>query len=162
MTNSLTLFAVSTMLVRSIWSLAVNTTTIEGWEIDRHHALLRRARTMGGFVYGPDGTKVLIRRQEFPYDVGIWRNITQGMGTANVGSCRWFDLYKSTFSPSLSPSSSSSLPTPPPPFSPPTNSATSVSSIATTMTISPRCHHHHHHLLPFIMNLLQVLHHIIS
>ncbi len=84
MTNSITLFAVSTMLVRSIWSWAVNTTMIEGWEIERHEALLRKARKMGGYVYGPNGLKLRVTRQEFPYDIGIWPNLKQGMGSGNV------------------------------------------------------------------------------
>ena len=54
-------------------------TTIESWEIERHSRLLRRARVFGGYLDGPDGVKVRIQRQEFPYDIGIWRNITQGM-----------------------------------------------------------------------------------
>lgn len=35
-------------------------------------------------MYGPGGVKVRIRRQEFPYDIGFWRNAVQGMGTANI------------------------------------------------------------------------------
>lgn len=85
--NSITLFALSILLVRSIWSLASNTTTIEGWEIERHQALLRRARVLGGYLDGPDGMKVKIEAQEFPYDIGIWRNIRQGMGgSSNVSN----------------------------------------------------------------------------
>jgi palmitoyltransferase len=80
MTNSVTLFALSTLLVRALWSLGVNTTTIEGWEIDRHQALVRRARLLGGYAYGPDGIKVRVKKQEFPYDIGIWKNVKQGMG----------------------------------------------------------------------------------
>ena len=83
--NTITLFALSVLLIRSAWSLAANTTTIEGWEIDRHHALVRRARILGGYAYGPDGIRVRVKRQEFPYDIGIWKNIKQGMGgSANV------------------------------------------------------------------------------
>ncbi|KAJ4287233.1 Palmitoyltransferase [Kalmusia sp. IMI 367209] len=82
--NSITVFAIGVLLVRNIWCLAVNTTTIEGWEIERHKTLLRRARHFGGMLQTPDGTAVPIKRQEFPYDIGIWSNITQGMGTANV------------------------------------------------------------------------------
>ncbi|WEW59302.1 Palmitoyltransferase [Emydomyces testavorans] len=55
-------------------------TTIEGWEIERHRTLLRRARVFGGYLDGPDGTKVRIQKQEFPYDIGIWQNIKAGMG----------------------------------------------------------------------------------
>lgn len=68
------------MLLRSLWSLGANITTIEGWEIERHSALLRRARVLGGYLDGPDGIKVRIIKQEFPYDIGIYQNIKQGMG----------------------------------------------------------------------------------
>ena len=61
---------------------------IESWEIERHEALVERARKTGGWVYGNGGQKVYIRHQEFPYDIGIWKNIVQGMGTSNV--LAWF------------------------------------------------------------------------
>ena len=78
--NSLVLFALFILLIRTLWCLGVNTTTIEGWEIERHETLLRRARVLGGFLEGPDGAKVKIVRQEFPYDIGIYSNLAQGMG----------------------------------------------------------------------------------
>ncbi|CAK4030788.1 Palmitoyltransferase pfa4 [Lecanosticta acicola] len=87
--NSLVLFALLLLFGRTIWSLAVNTWTIEGWEIERHHTLLRRARVLGGVLDGPDGTKVRIEHQEFPWDIGIWANICQGMGTANPIAWFW-------------------------------------------------------------------------
>jgi palmitoyltransferase len=86
--NSLVLFALTILFLRTIWCLAINTTTIEGWEIERHETLLNRARHAGGYLDGPDGVKVRITRQEFPYDIGIWRNIKQGMGTGNVGDSK--------------------------------------------------------------------------
>ncbi|KAI1942622.1 Palmitoyltransferase [Ophidiomyces ophidiicola] len=55
-------------------------TTIEGWEIERHRTLLRRARVFGGYLDGPEGTKVRIQKQEFPFDIGIWQNISASMG----------------------------------------------------------------------------------
>ena len=67
------------LLVRTTWSLCGNVTTIESWEIERHSRLLRRSRVFGGYLDGPNGVKVRIQKQEFPYDIGIWRNITQGM-----------------------------------------------------------------------------------
>ena len=82
-TNSLTLFALTILLGRTIWSICLNMTTIEGWEVERHHAILRRARVLGGYLNGPDGAKVRIEHQEFPFDVGIWSNICIGMGTRN-------------------------------------------------------------------------------
>jgi palmitoyltransferase len=61
-----------------------NTTTIEEWEIERHETLLLRAKLIGGVLDGPDGLRVRIQRQEFPYDIGVWNNLRAGMGTANV------------------------------------------------------------------------------
>ncbi|KAH4057158.1 palmitoyltransferase PFA4 [Parastagonospora nodorum] len=87
--NSLTLFAVGILALRNIWVLAINVTTIEGWEIERHRTLLRRARHFGGYLQTPDGQAIRIKKQEFPYDIGILRNICQGMGSANP--LMWFN-----------------------------------------------------------------------
>lgn len=35
-------------------------------------------------MYAPGGKKLRIARQEFPYDIGIWKNLCQGMGTRNI------------------------------------------------------------------------------
>lgn len=87
--NSFTLFMLSILLIRTIWTIGSNTTTIESWEIERHETLLRRARATGGYLNGPDGQRVLIKRQEFPYDIGIWENFKQAFGTANVLVWAW-------------------------------------------------------------------------
>jgi palmitoyltransferase len=87
--NSLVLFGLILLLGRSIWGLALNMTTIESWEVERHHALLRRARVLGGQLDGPDGTKVRIEHQEFPWDVGILINFRQAMGTWNLFAWGW-------------------------------------------------------------------------
>ncbi|GAD96974.1 DHHC zinc finger membrane protein [Paecilomyces variotii No. 5] len=88
--NSLTLFALSILLIRTAISLGENVTTIESWEIERHKTLVRRARHFGGVLEGPDGIMIPIKRQEFPYDIGIWNNIKAGMGgSANVLSWFW-------------------------------------------------------------------------
>lgn len=76
----MTLFAIFILFVRTLWSLAFNITTIESWEIERHATLVRRARVLGGYLDGPGGVKVHIKQQEFPYDIGIFANIRQGMG----------------------------------------------------------------------------------
>jgi palmitoyltransferase len=89
MTNSFTLFMLSAMLIRTIWGLGGNVTTIESWEIARHRKLLRRARAFGGYLDGPDGVKVKIERHEFPYDIGIWANIKQGMDSGNIPGWLW-------------------------------------------------------------------------
>ena len=78
--NSMTLFALAILLARNIWILGANVSTIEGWEIERHETLLRRARVLGGYLDGPDGIKVKITRHEYPYDIGIYQNVRQGMG----------------------------------------------------------------------------------
>ena len=80
-TNTITVAALAILLARNIWCLSVNTTTIEGWEIERHEGLVRRARKLGGYLHGPNGVKVRIQKQEFPYDIGIYANIRQGMGS---------------------------------------------------------------------------------
>ena len=83
--NNLTLVAISVLFIRNLYSLGANVTTIESWEIDRHETLLRRARHFNGYLDGPDGVKVRIRKQEFPYDIGIWQNLKAGMGgSSNV------------------------------------------------------------------------------
>jgi palmitoyltransferase len=87
--NSLTCFMLSVLLIRTVWGLGGNVTTIESWEIARHSKLLCRARASGGYLDGPDGIKVRIERQEFPYDIGIWSNVKQGMGTGNVFLWLW-------------------------------------------------------------------------
>jgi palmitoyltransferase len=80
--NSITLFAVGILALRNLWTLFVNTTTIEGWEIERHRTLVRRARTFGGYLETQDGSSVRMAHQEFPYDIGIYANICQGMGSS--------------------------------------------------------------------------------
>ena len=92
--NSLVDFALFVLLVRTLWCLGANTTTIEGWEIERHEALLRRARYLGGFLEGPNGIKVRINKQEFPWDIGIYANVAQGMGSKNPVA--WFWPFSST------------------------------------------------------------------
>lgn len=80
LTNSVTFFALSILLAKNIYTLALNVTTIEGWEIDRHDTVVRRARALGGSLDGPDGRRVVIKKQEFPYDVGVWANVQQALG----------------------------------------------------------------------------------
>ncbi len=82
--NSITLFALGILLTRAIYSLATNTSMIESWEIERHEALVDRSRKTGGYVYTNGGQRIRIERQEFPYDIGIWKNMCQAMGTTNV------------------------------------------------------------------------------
>jgi palmitoyltransferase len=88
LSNSLVLFFLLLLLMSAGRSLVTNTSQIESWEIERHEDLITRARKMGGYVYANGGQKMRIERQEFPYDIGFWNNLCQGMGTSNV--LMWF------------------------------------------------------------------------
>ena len=81
--NSIPLCILSILLVKNIYTVGANITTIEGWEIERHKAVVRRAKVLGGgYLDGPDGTKVFVKKQEFPYDIGILANIQQALGSS--------------------------------------------------------------------------------
>jgi palmitoyltransferase len=86
--NTLVLIGLLILFIHAAHSLATNTTMIENWEIERHEALVERARKNGGWVYTNGGHKMRIVSQEFPYDIGVWKNLVQGMGTWNV--IMWF------------------------------------------------------------------------
>jgi palmitoyltransferase len=86
--NTLVLFGLLILFIHAAHNLATNTTTIENWEIERHEALVKRARKNGGWVYASGGEKMRIESQEFPYDIGVWKNLVQGMGTWNI--IMWF------------------------------------------------------------------------
>ena len=68
-------------------------TTIEGWEIERHETLVHRAKKLGGYLNGPNGTRIRLQKQEFPYDIGIYTNIRQGMGSSPLS---WLWPFAST------------------------------------------------------------------
>ncbi|KAF2858778.1 zf-DHHC-domain-containing protein [Piedraia hortae CBS 480.64] len=90
-TNSIVLLGLFLLLCRTLWGLALNMTTIEGWEVDRHETLLRRSRVLSR----QSGDPSPLVRQEFPWDIGIWSNICQGMGdTGNVFA--WFWPFSAT------------------------------------------------------------------
>ncbi|KAI5286259.1 Palmitoyltransferase [Ascosphaera aggregata] len=88
----LALFMLSILFLRTLWLFVQNITTIESWEIERHEALVQRARASGGYLSTSDGIRVHIRKQEFPYDIGFFRNMRDAMGgSANVShsNCLW-------------------------------------------------------------------------
>ncbi|OJD29839.1 dhhc zinc finger membrane protein [Diplodia corticola] len=92
--NSATTFGVSIMTLRFGQMFGQNVTTIESWEIERHDTLVNRARYLGGQLDRPDGTRVRIKKQEFPYDIGIFANMAQAMGTKNI--LAWFWPFAAT------------------------------------------------------------------
>lgn len=99
----MTVLALFILLVRTLYSILFNVTTIESWEIERHETLVRRARVMGGYLDAPGGQKIRIKKQEFPYDIGIFSNMSQAMGTINVShhllSCGTVEItYSQIFS----------------------------------------------------------------
>ncbi|KAI1323430.1 zf-DHHC-domain-containing protein [Xylariaceae sp. FL0255] len=78
------------MLVTSARGWVLNMTMIETWEIDRHEAVLRRAgRGDEEDWWREDGEdaprRMLLGSEpvEFPYDLGFWENMAQGMGSRN-------------------------------------------------------------------------------
>lgn len=83
----------SLLFIRTAYSLATNIYMIEAWEIERHDAIIERSKTrnMRGYVYANGGRKVRVNKVEFPFDIGIWENIVQGMGTGNV--LMWFNPF---------------------------------------------------------------------
>ncbi|KAG6368487.1 hypothetical protein INS49_002696 [Diaporthe citri] len=83
-------FALLILLVTTVRGWALNMTMIEGWEQERHDAVLLRSRRAGWWS-GGDGGRVKIERVEFPYDIGFFANMAQAMGTRNV--LTWLDPF---------------------------------------------------------------------
>ena len=89
--GGITEFALLVMLVSTARSWIVNTTMIESWEIDRHEALLSRGSN--GCITCPHPNTAsdasdfdddyLPEQVEFPYDLGFFDNMAQGMGSRN-------------------------------------------------------------------------------
>jgi palmitoyltransferase len=61
---------------------------IEGWEIDRHEVIAEQSGQDWWDITGPDGRKMRFEKVEFPYDIGLFANMSQAMGTSNV--LLWF------------------------------------------------------------------------
>lgn len=78
-----TSLALGIMLVNTIRGWALNQTMIEGWEIDRHEVVAARGGRDWWDVVGADGEKMRFEKIEFPYDVGIYANMSQALGTSN-------------------------------------------------------------------------------
>ncbi|KAL2125114.1 hypothetical protein VTJ04DRAFT_1479 [Mycothermus thermophilus] len=93
--------ALLVMLVTTVRSWLTNCTMIEAWEIERHEAAVARTETGDDYEtssghgsndpFWADDASVLrarLSRIEFPYDIGIFANMAQAMGTRNP--LRWF------------------------------------------------------------------------
>ncbi|KAL6863163.1 Palmitoyltransferase [Amphichorda felina] len=75
--------ALGIMLITTVKGWVLNQTMIEGWEQDRHEAIAERGGRDWWEVTGPDGEQILFEKIEFPYDVGLFSNMAQAMGTSN-------------------------------------------------------------------------------
>jgi palmitoyltransferase len=92
--TALTSLALGVLFATTVKGWLFNTTMIESWEVDRHEAAMARR---GGYdredeFWRPDaderGTNPNMHDLpsdpvEFPYDVGVWRNLGAAMGTSN-------------------------------------------------------------------------------
>lgn len=56
---------------------------IEGWQLERHEAIVERGGRDWWNLHDLDGQKVRMEKVEFPYDLGIFTNMSQAMGTSN-------------------------------------------------------------------------------
>lgn len=99
--NGLTVFALGLLLFTTVRGWVFNSTMIEDWEVERHEAVLGRMVDYeddedggggdgGRGFWGDDGAALRQRleRIEYPYDLGVFANMAQAMGTRNV--LRWF------------------------------------------------------------------------
>ncbi|KAF4974727.1 hypothetical protein FZEAL_8397 [Fusarium zealandicum] len=82
--NFFTCLALGIMLVSTMKAWVFNQTMIEGWELERHEALVEKGPRDWWDVVGPDGEEVRFERLEFPYDIGFFSNMAQAMGTRNI------------------------------------------------------------------------------
>ncbi|KAM0294177.1 hypothetical protein ACHAO9_001875 [Fusarium lateritium] len=86
--NFFTTVALGIMLINTVKAWIFNQTMIEGWEQDRHEALMDKGPKEWWDIMGPDGEKVRFERLEFPYDIGFFDNMAQAMGSRNI--LMWF------------------------------------------------------------------------
>ncbi|KAK5992923.1 Palmitoyltransferase PFA4 [Cladobotryum mycophilum] len=83
-----TSLALGIMLITTTQNWVFNRTTIEGWEVERHEAIIGRGGRDWWDIKSPDGDTIRFEKVEFPYDIGFPYNMAQAMGTANF--LLWF------------------------------------------------------------------------
>jgi len=94
--NGGTMLALGILLYTTVKGWVFNSTMIEDWEAERHEAVLARIDVGGGedgaadLFWGDDDAALRrsLERIEYPYDLGVFANMAQAMGTRNV--LRWF------------------------------------------------------------------------
>lgn len=72
--------ALAILLFTTAKGWVLNQTMIEGWEIERHEAVVERYADRD-YISGDDVGK--IQAVEYPYDIGFYANMAQAMGTSN-------------------------------------------------------------------------------
>ncbi|KAG6014012.1 hypothetical protein E4U54_005982 [Claviceps lovelessii] len=75
--------ALGIMLITTTKNWLFNCTMIEGWQLERHEAIVERGGRDWWNLHDLDGQKVRMEKVEFPYDLGIFTNMSQAMGTSN-------------------------------------------------------------------------------
>ncbi|KAH6650960.1 DHHC palmitoyltransferase-domain-containing protein [Chaetomium tenue] len=77
--NGATVMALGLMLYTTVRGWVWNCTLIEEWEVERHEA------GDGGVFWGDDDAtmRAALGRIEFPYDLGVFANMAQAMGSRN-------------------------------------------------------------------------------
>ncbi|KAL2885848.1 Palmitoyltransferase pfa4 [Ceratocystis lukuohia] len=78
--TAFTLLALAIILFTTLRAWLLNETTIEGWQRDRHTAVLSKGP---GWWPTDDGDKVRVQHVEFPYDIDFFTNLAEGMSTYN-------------------------------------------------------------------------------
>lgn len=89
--GALTSVALAVLLITTVRGWVLNQTMIEGWEIERHEAVIARAKKAGGYWHASSPAPRRIERVEFPYDIDFFTNMAQAMGTRNV--LAWLDPF---------------------------------------------------------------------
>ncbi|KAK3393730.1 DHHC palmitoyltransferase-domain-containing protein [Podospora didyma] len=79
-----TALALFLLLFTTARGWVLNATMIEEWEMERHEAVLSRDEDK----YWNNDAHLKMEKVEFPYDIGLFANLAQGMGTRNV--LAWF------------------------------------------------------------------------
>ncbi|KAK2606376.1 Palmitoyltransferase [Conoideocrella luteorostrata] len=89
-----TSIALGIMLITAVKSWLFNCTMIEGWQVERHEAVMDRGGRDWWDINGTDGKSYRVEKVEFPYDLGIFANMSQAMGTSNFLS--WISPFSSS------------------------------------------------------------------
>lgn len=94
--GGVTSIALAVLLITTVRGWVLNQTMIEGWEMERHDAVLARAKKSGGYWSSSSSSSTTaapsrITRVEFPYDIDFFTNMAQAMGTRNV--LAWLDPF---------------------------------------------------------------------